>query len=84
MTRYTVVWVESAIDELAELWIVSTDRNSIVAAVNVVDQELAIDASNKGTELSEALRAFFSPPPRVLFSVREEDRTVEVLRVKWL
>jgi len=29
MTRYTVVWVESAQAELAELWISVQDRNAV-------------------------------------------------------
>jgi len=32
--------------------------------------------------LSEALRAFVAPPLRVLYTVREDDRIVEILRVR--
>ena len=84
MIRYTVVWVESAQGELAELWINGPDREAMTAATQAIDKELAIDASHKGTELREGLRAIFSPPLRALFTVREDDRIVEVLRVKRL
>ena len=84
MTRYTVVWVESAQDELADHWLRSPDRKAITAAVHIIDRELAEDAPVKGTMLREGLRALFSPPLRVLFSIREDDRVVEVLRVRLL
>jgi len=84
MTRYTVVWVESALDELADLWLAAPDREAITAAADAIDQELAVDAPSKGIELSEGLRALFSPPLRILFTVREVDRIAEVLRVKRL
>lgn len=84
MTRYTVVWPAGAQDELTELWIVAPDRDAITAAANAIDVELSEDATAKGVELSEGLRALFAPPLRVLFAVREDDRVVEVLRVRRL
>ena len=84
MTRYTVVWEQSALDELTDLWLESPDRNAVTAAAHAIDQTLVRDASTKGTELSEGLRAVFLPPLRRLFTVREEDRIVEVLRVRLL
>lgn len=84
MTRYTVVWVKSAQDELADAWLNSPNRGAVTEAAHWIDQELAEDASSKGHEVHEGLRAFFSPPLRILYEVRESDRTVEVLRVKRL
>ncbi len=82
MTRHTVVWVQSAQDDLADLWLTSTDRNSVTVAAHGIDQELSQDGATKGTALSEGLRALFVPPLRVLFAVRDDDRIVEVLRVR--
>ncbi len=82
MTRYTVVWPQGAQDELATLWIAADDRRAITDAANAIDIELCEDATGKGTDVSEGLRALFSPPLRVLFAVREDDRVVEVLRVR--
>lgn len=84
MIRCTVVWVESSQNELAELWMDGPGRDAITAAARDIDQALAIDPQNKGSELSEGLRAMFSPPLRVIFAVRPDDRIVEVLRVKRL
>jgi hypothetical protein len=36
------------------------------------------DAATKGVEAAEGLRAFFAPPLRILFSIDEGDRIVEI------
>ena len=82
MTRYTVVWITSVQDELADLWLNAPDRRAVTAAVQAIDQELRDNATVKGSELSEGLRSFFAPPLKVIFTVREDDRIAEVLRVK--
>jgi plasmid stabilization system protein ParE len=84
MIHGTVVWVQDAQNDLAELWMVGPDREAISAAAYAIDQELADDSLGKGIELSEGLRAYFSPPLRVLYTVREDDRIIEILRVKLL
>jgi plasmid stabilization system protein ParE len=84
MTRYTVVWIGSALDELAELWTVARDRNAVTTAAHIVDVELSGDAATKGAEVCEGLRAFFAPPLRILFTVDEGNRIVEVVRVRRL
>lgn len=82
MTRYTVIWIEDASDELAEIWIAAVDRNAVASAANAIDAELAVDADLKGAALSEGLRVMVYYPLRVLFSVNSDDRTVEVARVE--
>ena len=80
--RYTVVWTHSARAELAELWLKSSQRKSVSFAADAIDERLAEDASAKGTEISEGLRAILAPPIRVLFAVSEQDLVVEVLCVQ--
>ena len=60
------------------------NRNAVTAAAHVIDEELSQDAVTKGVELSEGLRAFFAPPLRILFTVDEGDRIVEVVCVRRL
>lgn len=81
MTRYTVVWVQSVEDELVDIWLAANDRNDITAATHAVDQELGLDAGLKGEELAEGLRSLNIPPLRIIFTVSEDDRLVEVVRV---
>jgi len=84
MTRYTVVWLRSAQDELADLWTDADDRSAVSSATNAIDVQLSEDAHQKGIELSEGLRAFFVPPLRILFAVREDDYLAEILLVRKL
>ena len=57
MTRYTVVWVRSAEDELVELWIGASDRSGVAAATREIDRQLTTDPGSKGESLKEGLRA---------------------------
>jgi hypothetical protein len=82
MTRYTVVWHASAQDELADLGIKAPNRNGVTGAAHFIDVELSQDAATKGVDVAEGLRAFFAPPLRILFSVDEGNRIVEVVRVR--
>ncbi len=82
MNRFTVVWVKSAEDDLAELWIASNDRNVVAAATLEIDRQLTTQPRLKGEAVSEGLRALNVPPLRVLFSVTDDDRLVEVSVVR--
>ena len=80
--RFTVVWTHGARDELARIWLAATDRSAVTAAANAIDTLLASNPANTGIDLTEGLRALAEPPLRVLFSVREADRLVEVVSIK--
>jgi hypothetical protein len=82
VTRFTVVWHESAKTILANLWLAAADRQSIANAANTIDWELAQDPSTKGTLGDDNLRELIVPPLRVLFSVSEQDRMVKVTTVE--
>jgi hypothetical protein len=76
------VWPQSSLDDLAVIWLKGGGRDAVTSAAHHIDRELAEDPGTKGFELSEGLRAFYAQPLRVLFAVREDDRIVEVVRVK--
>jgi hypothetical protein len=82
MSRYTVVWLKDARDELAEIWIVDENRNAVAQAAYEIDSSLADNPLKQGGELSEGLRFFLAPPLRVLFSLNDSDRIVEVSSVR--
>jgi hypothetical protein len=44
MTRYTVVWLESALDDLARFWIKTVHRQAISDSADLADDYLATDA----------------------------------------
>lgn len=84
MTRYTVVWLRDAIDELGAIWLSATDRGAVTTASEEIDQALQNDAVTKGKPLAEGLRVYDAPPLRAVFSVRDADRVVEVARIRLL
>jgi hypothetical protein len=84
VTRYTVVWLRDAIDELGAIWLTAYDRNAVTAASAEIDRELASEATVKGKPLSEGLRVYDAPPLRAVYSVSGPDRKVEVARVRIL
>jgi hypothetical protein len=67
MIRYTVVWLNTARDELARLWIVSIDKQALTDAANQLDRQLAIDPDTFGMLVREQLYECSFPPLRVLF-----------------
>lgn len=81
MIRFTVVWLREALEDLAAIWTSATNRAAVTTAANLVDVHLRVNPLLEGEELSEGLRILELPPIRVIFAVREDDRTVEVYRV---
>ncbi len=82
MTRYTVVWVESATDDLAIFWMRAADKQAITDSADLADKFLAIDPAAKSDFLSEGLRAVTVGLLRLFFMIHEDDRKVEILYVK--
>ena len=84
MTRYTVVWWQTAHDELTQLWLESPARRQITKAVSDIDRLLAARADSIGDEVHEGLRRLEVGPLRVQFSVERDDRLVRVWSVRML
>ena len=82
MTRYTVVWLESAIDDLARFWMKTVHKREVTKSADLADEYLATDAHKKGEPLAEGLRAVTVGLLRLYFTVREHDRVVEVAYVR--
>ena len=82
MNRFTVGWRDEALQELAKVWLDSTDRNAVTAATSAVDIELSQDPLEKGDELSEGLYRIDLLPLRVYYVVSTDDCRVEVLMVR--
>jgi plasmid stabilization system protein ParE len=84
MTRFTVVWLERASNQLTRIWLDTENRDAVNRATALIDAELLHDAENKGEEFAPGSRTLTVHPLRVLFAVRELDRIVEVARVRLL
>ena len=82
MTRFTVVWVESALDDLARFWLKAAGKQAITDAADLADKFLAVDPASRSDVLSEGLRAVTVGSLRLFFALHEDDRKVEMLYVK--
>ena len=82
MKRLTVVWVESAEQELASIWLAFPDRNKVSMATHEIDQALKRDAIGEGVELCEGLYAIERSPLRAIFELLSEDKIVRVVKIK--
>jgi hypothetical protein len=78
MVRYTVLWREQLVAELANLWATYHNRSELTAAVDQIDVILSVDAHSKGNIFRTSLRTISSGPFTVFFRVDEGDRKVTV------
>ena len=79
--KYTVVWTPTAERDLAQIWLLATDRKAISAASNRIDALLSRDAGSRGYPVFDTVRELIMPPLGVNFDVSEDDRLVYVLAV---
>lgn len=78
---YTVRWKRSALDRLAELWLLAEDRSAITTAVNEIDRVLAAHPHTAGESRDEQTRVLFVAPVGVFFDIHDKVHDVEVLKV---
>ena len=79
---FQVVWLPSALDELAAIWLATADRLSVTAASQRIDERLATNPLLEGESRdSETERIAFEPPLQVLARVSEDDHMVWVTAV---
>ncbi len=80
--KYTVVWIESAQDELADLWNRAANRQDIADASNTIDNLLRFNPYTYSESREGDLRIMFVPPLAVLFQISDSDCLVTV-RAVW-
>jgi plasmid stabilization system protein ParE len=81
VTIYTVLWSPVAENRLADLWTSGPDRGPVAYAENYIDRLLRTDPNEQGESRSFGTRILFHPPLGVIYKVKEQDRTVTVLKV---
>jgi plasmid stabilization system protein ParE len=79
--RYTVVWVPSAEDDLAKIWMEATNRSAVASAADTIDGLLREDPHRQGESHYDGVRTLSVSPLGIDFEVRGEDRLVKVLAV---
>lgn len=80
--NFTVIWSELADQELTEIWLRATDRQSLTLIINDFDAALKSAPQAIVAEDREGLRIATLSSLRVTFSVSEDDRIVNVLIVR--
>jgi hypothetical protein len=78
-----VVWTESALAELATLWLEadSVNRAAISAAQSQIDTLLAGSPFEVGESRASSRRVAFVPPLGIVFSIGSDGQMAKVLRV---
>jgi hypothetical protein len=81
---FQVEWLQSALDELAHLWIAADAvlRQALTAATHEIDQRLADDPQAEGESRAVGRRLTFVPPLAVTFRVEADGRTVTVIEIR--
>jgi hypothetical protein len=79
--RYSVRWLPAAEEELAALWLATTNRDAVTQAAFEIDQDLHIKADEIGESRPGGLRIHFVWPLGVLFRVIADDWMVQVVIV---
>lgn len=80
MTKYTVVWHEKALDDLAGIWIASEKQQAVTASVTSIDRILRSDPSIKGVDFYGD-RLLVVITVAVVYVVKDQDRIVEIVAV---
>lgn len=81
MSRYKVNWTDDALNQLAEIWLQSSNRNGVNIASAAIDQQLSVAPLSVGNPEHEDLRNLLVAPLRVLYWIDESTGSVEVVAV---
>ena len=80
--NYSVVWLPSTEQELAEEWMSAPDRNAVTAASHALDRDLARDPHGRGLPHPGGAGYMAAELPLCIeYEVVEADKTVRVLHV---
>ena len=81
--KFTVVWTDSAEQDLAQFWLGARNRISIDEATQRIEAELATNPLHAGESRVGNVRVLTIEPLTVVFSVRPADRLVKVVQVTY-
>jgi hypothetical protein len=79
--KYTVVYLPSAEQQLADLWLKAADPVAVSRASDKIDRLLESNPKGLGESRASSLRILFEEPLAVVYDVREADFMVKVWAV---
>ena len=80
--HYSIVWSESAEDELTDIWINAENQRSITNTCNEIENKLSKDPLQISVTLSEGLYAYQVDSLRIIFELQSEKHLVLILKVR--
>lgn len=82
--KWTVVYTPSAQDELATIWLDSTDRDAVSATAREIELQLSANPMGVGESRGDKRRLVIKPPLAIDYQTDPEDMLVRVVRIlKW-
>jgi hypothetical protein len=81
--RWTVVWIPSADQKLARLWLRALDRDAVRKSAFEIDKLLKTKPETAGESRPFGQRIVHVEPLGVRFKVSPDDRLVQVVDVWW-
>ena len=82
MNPFRVEWEPAAEDELARVWLRSSDPSAVTAAQAQADRLLSRDPIHHGRHLSEGLYTIDAPPLTLTYTIDLANHIVEVSWVR--
>jgi hypothetical protein len=82
MSPFRVEWEPAAEDELARIWLRSSDPQAVTSAQAQADRLLARDPIKYGRHLSEGLYGIDVPPLMLTYTIDLKARLVEVTWIR--
>jgi hypothetical protein len=79
--KYTVEWLPTTLNTLADLWNNAPDRADVAAAADALDAVLERNPLHVGESRGGSTRLVFLPPLAALFDVHVPIRRVMVWRI---
>jgi hypothetical protein len=79
--NYAVVWMPTALQQLAAIWLASANRNAVTRASDAIDLILAAAPNAVGTVVFDTVREYTQQPLAVEYEVIDADMRVFVLTV---
>lgn len=80
--KYTVIWLPSAEEELAEAWLRASDRERLTEAAERLDRRLQrFGGSDIGESRPSGRRIIFEPPLGAMFRVNRSERVITVSHI---
>jgi plasmid stabilization system protein ParE len=78
---FTVDWRPAGLNELADIWLQTADRNAVTQATHRLDERLQRGPIGESESREAGRRILIEPPLGVLFRVDDAKRIVYVLTV---